>query len=135
MPGYPVAASICFEVVFNEEIRRALPEAALLVNVSNDAWFSGSLAPHQHLEMARMRARETGRPMLRATNTGISAIIDEAGRVQARSPQDEVAVVSGQVVPMQGTTPYVRYGNTPVVVLLLGCLLLARFAGRRGRVT
>ena len=133
--GYPVAASICFEVVFNEEIRRALPEAALLVNVSNDAWFSGSLAPHQHLEMARMRARETGRPMLRATNTGISAIIDAAGRVQARSPQDEVAVVSGQVVPMQGTTPYVRYGNTPVVVLLLGCLLLARFAGHRGRVT
>jgi len=131
--GYPVAASICFEVVFNEEIRRALPEAALLVNVSNDAWFSGSLAPHQHLEMARMRARETGRPMLRATNTGISAIIDADGRVLARSPQDEVAVVSGRVVPMQGSTPYVRFGNVPVVVLVFGCLLFAWVAGRRGR--
>jgi len=130
--GYPVAASICFEVVFNEEIRRALPEAALLVNVSNDAWFSGSLAPHQHLEMARMRARETGRPMLRATNTGISAIIDAHGRVLARSPQDEVAVVSGRVVPMQGVTPYVRFGNVPVLVLLFASLLVAVAMRRRG---
>jgi apolipoprotein N-acyltransferase len=130
--GYPVAASICFEVVFSEEIRRSLPAAALLVNVSNDAWFSGSLAPHQHLEMARMRARETGRPMLRATNTGISAIIDADGQVLARSLQDEVAVVSGQVVPMQGATPYVRYGNAVVVALVFGCLLLAWMAGRRG---
>ncbi len=129
--GYPVAASICFEVVFNEEIRHALPAAALLVNVSNDAWFSGSLAPHQHLEMARLRARETGRPMLRATNTGISAIIDARGQVLARSPQDEAAVVRGRVVPMQGATPFVRYGNVPVVVLLFACLLVAGVAGRR----
>jgi apolipoprotein N-acyltransferase len=96
----------------------------MLVNVSNDAWFGKSLAPHQHLEMARMRARETGRPMLRATNTGISAIIDHEGRIVEQSPQFEIAVVRGSVVPMQGATPYVLLGNTPVVIFSLVSLLL-----------
>jgi apolipoprotein N-acyltransferase len=122
--GYPVSTSICFEVVFGEQIIRDLPEAAMLVNVSNDAWFGKSLAPHQHLEMARMRARETGRPMLRATNTGISAIIDHEGRIVEQSPQFEIAVVRGSVVPMQGATPYVLLGNTPVVIFSLVSLLL-----------
>jgi len=129
--GYPVATSICFEVVFGEELIEALPEAALLVNVSNDAWFGRSLAPFQHLEMARMRARETGRAMLRATNTGISALIDHQGRVTARSPQFEATVVTGEVVPRQGATPYVRWGNVPVVVLCAGLLLVAGFLRRR----
>jgi apolipoprotein N-acyltransferase len=128
--GYPVATSICFEVVFGEEILRALPQAALLVNVSNDGWFGDSLAPHQHLEMARLRSKETGRPMLRATNTGISAIIDETGRVIARSRQFEEAVVTGTVTPRQGATPYVRMGDAPVVILALFCLLLPWFARR-----
>jgi apolipoprotein N-acyltransferase len=128
--GYPVATSICFEVVFGEELIQALPEAALLVNVSNDAWFGRSLAPFQHLEMARMRARETGRAMLRATNTGISALIDHKGRVTAQSPQFEAAVVTGEVVPRQGATPYVRWGNVPVVVLSAGLLLVAGFLQR-----
>lgn len=130
--GYPVATSICFEVVFGEEIIQALPEAALLVNVSNDAWFGRSLAPFQHLEMARMRARETGRPMLRATNTGISALIDYRGRITAQSPQFEAAVVKGVVEPRQGATPYVRWGNTPAVVLCAALLLVAGFLQRRG---
>jgi apolipoprotein N-acyltransferase len=129
--GYPVATSICFEVVFGEELIQALPEAAMLVNVSNDAWFGRSLAPFQHLEMARMRARETGRPMLRATNTGISALIDEQGRVSAQSSQFETAVVTGEVEPRQGATPYVRWGNIPVVVLCAGLLLAAGFLRRR----
>jgi apolipoprotein N-acyltransferase len=122
--GYAVGASICFEVVFGQQIIRDLPEAALLVNVSNDAWFGDSLAPHQHLEMARMRALETGRPMLRATNTGISAIIDYRGRVVAHGPQFRQTVIDGSIVPRQGATPYVRFGNAPVVVLCLLCLLL-----------
>jgi len=130
--GYPVATSICFEVAFPEEVIMGLPEAALLVNVSNDAWFGNSLAPHQHLEMARMRARETGRPMLRATNTGISAIISHDGRIQARSPQFEEAVVTGTVVPRQGATPYVRTGNWPVVMVCVLLLVLAWIAGRLG---
>jgi apolipoprotein N-acyltransferase len=131
--GYPVATSICFEVVFGEEMIQELPEAALLVNVSNDAWFGRSLAPFQHLEMARMRARETGRPMLRATNTGISALIDHQGRVTAQSPQFEAAVVTGEVVPRQGATPYVRWGNVPIVLLCAGLLLVAGFLRSRSR--
>jgi len=122
--GYPVATSICYEVVFGEQIIRDLPAAAMLVNVSNDAWFGDSLAPHQHLEMARVRALETGRPMLRATNTGISAIIDHRGEIVQRSKQFEIAVVRGSVTPMQGATPYVRMGNTPIVLLSVACLLL-----------
>jgi len=125
--GYPVATSICFEVVFGEEVIQSLPEAAMLVNVSNDAWFGRSLAPYQHLEMARMRARETERPMLRATNTGISALIDHRGRIIAQSPQFVAAVVTGRVEPRQGATPYVRFGNTPVVVLCTALLLTAGF--------
>jgi apolipoprotein N-acyltransferase len=123
--GYPVGASICFEVAFSEEIALALPQAALLVNVSNDAWFGNSLAPHQHLEMARLRAMETGRPMLRATNTGISAIIDYDGAILASSAQFEAAVVTGSIAPRQGATPYVRLGNAPVIILCSIFLLLA----------
>ena len=132
--GYPVSSSICYEVVFGEQIIRDLPEAAMLVNVSNDAWFGRSLAPHQHLEMARMRARETGRPMLRATNTGISAIIDHEGNIVEQSPQFETAVVKGSVIPMQGATPYVLLGNVPIVVFSLVSLLLCGSACRRKRV-
>jgi apolipoprotein N-acyltransferase len=133
--GYPVSTSICYEVVFGEQIIRDLPQAAMLVNVSNDAWFGRSLAPHQHLEMARMRARETGRPMLRATNTGISAIIDHKGNIIERSPQFATAVVRGAVIPMQGATPYVLLGNAPVVIFSLVSLLLCGSACRRKRVS
>lgn len=129
--GYPVSSSICYEVVFGEQIIRDLPEAAMLVNISNDAWFGESLAPHQHLEMARLRAWETGRPMLRATNTGISAIIDHKGNIIEQGPQFEIAVVRGAVVPMQGATPYVLLGNTPVVIFSLVSLLLCWSVCRR----
>jgi len=130
--GNPIGTSICYEVVFAEEIRRALPQAALLVNVSNDGWFGDSLAPHQHLEMARLRAKETGRPMLRATNTGISALIDHTGRIITRSAQFEEAVVTGEVTPRKGATPYVLLGNTPVVMLSVLGLLAASLTRRPG---
>ncbi|MDX2455932.1 MAG: apolipoprotein N-acyltransferase [Gammaproteobacteria bacterium] len=129
--GYPVSSSICYEVVFGEQIIRDLPEAAMLVNISNDAWFGNSLAPHQHLEMARMRAKETGRPMLRATNTGISAVIDHAGHIVEQSQQFEIAVIRSAVVPMQGATPYVLLGNIPVVIFSLVSLLLCWLVCRR----
>jgi apolipoprotein N-acyltransferase len=129
--GYPVATSICYEVIFGEQLIQDLPEAAMLVNVSNDAWFGGSLAPHQHLEMARMRTRETGRPMLRATNTGISAIIDYRGNITARSAQDEEVVLTGSVIPRQGATPYVRVGNVPVIVWCFVVLLTGWVSSRK----
>lgn len=123
--GYPVGISICYEDAFGEEVIGDLPEAAYLVNVSNDAWFGDSLAPHQHLQIARMRALETGRYMLRATNTGISAIIGPKGQLQAKSPQFQVHVLTGDMQPMAGATPYVRWGNRAVVVILLGLFGIA----------
>ena len=117
LAGYPVGINICYEDAYGEEIIRALPEAALLINASNDAWFGDSLAPHQHLEIARMRALETGRFLLRATNTGISAIIDARGGLQRTSPQFEQAVLTDEVVPMRGNTPFGFWGNVAVVVV------------------
>ncbi len=130
--------SICYEDAFGNEMIQALPQAAYLINASNDAWFGRSLAPYQHLQIARMRALETGRYLLRATNTGISAIIGHRGEVVKRAPLLQLAVLSGKIQPMQGTTPYARYGNLPLLALLLLVLILAfpcghaRFRGRCG---
>jgi len=129
LADYPVGASICYEAAFSREIRRALPHAAFLVNASNDAWFGDSLAPHQHLQIAAMRALESGRWMARATNTGISALIDPHGRVVARTPQFEQAVLRGKITPMQGATPFARLGEWPL--WLLAGLGLAALALRR----
>lgn len=133
--GFPVGVSICYEIAFGEQLIKALPEAAVLVNVSNDAWFGDSLAPRQHLEMARMRAREVERYVLRATNTGISAIIAPDGSLKARSRQFETETVSGEIEPRHGATPYVRWGNWPVVsgVLLVVGVLLWRIRAVVGR--
>jgi apolipoprotein N-acyltransferase len=116
--NYPVGVSICFEAAFSSEIGFSLPEARFLVNVSNDAWFGDSLAPHQHLEIARMRALEAGRFMARATNTGISAFIDDHGRLIAESDLFTTEVLQGTVQPMRGATPFVRLGERTTVVLL-----------------
>ena len=133
LAGYPVGVNICYEDAYGEEIIRALPEAALLVNASNDAWFGDSLAPHQHLEIARMRAVESARYLLRATNTGISAIIDDKGGLLDISPQFEQAILTDVVPPMQGKTPFVRWGNYGVVMLALVLLAVALVAGRFAR--
>ena len=129
LAGQPVGITICYEDVFSAVLRRQLPEATLLVNVSNDAWFGDSIAPHQHLQIARMRALETGRVLLRGTNTGISAIIGPRGEILARSPQFAVDVLHGTVEPRRGATPYVAVGDGPVLGLALLLALLA-FAGR-----
>ena len=123
--GVPVAATICFELAFGAEQLGFLPEAQLLVNVSNDAWFGDTIAPHQHLQIGQMRARETGRYLLRATNTGITAIIDPTGRIVSRIPQFEPGVIEATVRPHTGATPYVRAGNRPVLVLAALILLAA----------
>ena len=130
LAGHPVGVNICYEDAYGNEIIRALPQARLLVNASNDAWFGDSLAPHQHLEIARMRSLETARYLLRATNTGISAIIDERGRLRSVSPQFQTAVLTDSVVPLQGRTPFVRWGNA-AVVLLCALMILVGVTARR----
>ncbi len=126
LAGQKIAVDICYEDAFGEEIIRALPEATLLVNVSNVAWFGDSLAPHQHLQISQMRALETGRFMLRATNTGMTAIIDHHGDVAAVLPAFTEGALSGSAQGRSGATPYVRLGNAPLVLLaLLACALFA----------
>ena len=119
LAGHIAGIDICYEDAFADEVLRALPEAAFLVNASNDAWFGDSLAPHQHLQIARMRAIESGRYLLRATNTGISAIIDARGELRGSVPQFEQAVLTDRIQPMQGMTPYAHLGDVPLVVLAL----------------
>src|SRR2546425_1281642 len=130
--GQLVAPNICWEDAFGEEIIRQLPQATLLVNVSNVAWFGDSLAPSQHLQISRMRALETGRTMLRATNTGVTAIIDPRGNVVARLPQFTEGVLSGEVQGYGGASPYVRFGNYPIVLCCLA--LVAALVFRRLRI-
>ncbi len=121
--GVPVGVSICFEAVFGSEIRHSMPQARYLVNVSNDAWFGRSLAPYQHLQIVRMRAIEMARPMARATNTGVSALVDHHGTVLMASELFETAVLKGEIQPRQGVTPYARFGDLPWVVLFALMLL------------
>jgi apolipoprotein N-acyltransferase len=123
--GQRVAANICYEDVFGEEIIRALPQATLLVNVTNDAWYGDSYAAEQHNQIAQLRALETGRMMLRATNTGVTSIIGADGRVLQKLPQHEEGVLSGTAQGYEGITPYVRLGNTGVLLLLIGLLAYA----------
>jgi apolipoprotein N-acyltransferase len=116
--GERIAMTVCYEDAFGEELVAQLPEATLLANVSNVAWFGDSLAPEQHLQISRLRAIETGRYMVRATNTGVTAIIDHRGRVLSQLPQFTEGVLRGTAEPRSGTTPYMRWGNVPA---LAGC--------------
>jgi apolipoprotein N-acyltransferase len=129
--GHKIAATVCYEDAFGEEMIDFLPEATLLVNGSNNAWYGDSLAPHQHLQISRMRALETGRPMLRVTTNGISAVIDERGTLQVTSRQFERQVIREVVQGRGGSTPYIDFGNWLVLGLLLMGLLLLRPPRRR----
>ena len=130
--GEKLAVAICYEDAYGAEQLYALPDASILINVSNDAWFGDSIAPHQHLEIARMRSLEVGRAAIRATNTGISAFISHVGKVLDSGAQFEAVTMTKDVVPRQGSTPYSRTGNLPILGICL--LILAGFwvRGRAG---
>ena len=131
--GQRIAVNVCYEDAFGDEIARRVAEATLLVNLSNVAWFGDSLAPAQHLQIARMRAIETGRMHLAATNTGISAAVDRDGRVLARLPQFAEGRLEVAAQGYSGVTPYMRLRDWPVVLLSL--LIFAAFIvkARRSR--
>lgn len=127
--GLQIAPYICYEVVYPEFAAGLAAQSDLLLTVSNDAWFGRSIGPLQHLQMAQMRALEAGRWMIRATNNGITVLIDPRGRITEQVPQFEEAVLYGKVTPMQGLTPYLRWRSWPLIVvctLLLGFALLRR---------
>lgn len=127
--GQWILPNICYEDLFGEEIARQIraaagsghPEPGIMLNLSNIAWFGDSLALPQHLQISRMRSLEMQRPMLRATNTGVTAIIDAQGRVQGRLPAYRFAALETEIQGYAGMTPYIRFGNHPAII---ACLLL-----------
>lgn len=121
--GIHIGLSICYEDAFSNEYRSHLGDATILVNISEDAWFGDSFAPHQRRQLAQMRAGELGRPLVRAANSGPSLFIDEKGRVKAATGQFEVAAIQHQVQPMTGRTPFVVLGSWIVWLSILACSL------------
>jgi apolipoprotein N-acyltransferase len=117
--GYPFSTSICYEDVFGSEIARTLPDAAYLVNVTNDALFGDSIEPYQHMQIAQMRSVETGRYMLRATNTGVTAIVAPDGSIVGKAPMFNKAVLKGSIYPMGGMTSYARVGDSLIILVLV----------------
>ena len=133
--GYSFITSICYEDAFGDADLTGLPDAAYLVNVTNDGWFGNSIEPHQHLQMARMRAMETGRFMLRATNTGVTAVIAPDGRIISQAPLFTATVLTETITPMGGMTPYANRGDTPFIIVLLILLFGFLVYGRLSPIT
>jgi apolipoprotein N-acyltransferase len=133
--GERLAATICYEDAYGAEQLAALPSATLLVNATNNAWFGDSSAPHQQLQMARFRALEAGRWLMRATSNGITAVIAPDGTVTARIPQFKPGILKSRVVPRTGLTPYARTGNWPILsfaFVMLIAFAIARLRARYG---
>lgn len=122
--AFRAAPFICYEIVFPDLVAAGARESDLLITISNDSWFGDSIGPLQHLEIARMRALENGRYLLRGTNNGVSAIIDHRGQVLAQTPQFEEATLSGEVEVMLGNTPFGSFGSRPIILGCFGALVL-----------
>src|SRR5690606_32632102 len=114
-----MAAAICYEIVFQDLVASSATEANMILTLSNDVWFGDSIAPHQHLQMARLRAIENRKPVVRSTNDGVSAVIDHRGRITATMPQFIAGTLDAEVSPYQGATPFNRVRSWPVVLLCL----------------
>lgn len=128
--GHRLGSMICHEDFIGEDARRWLPDTSILLNPSNLAWFDGSLAISQRLDVVRMRALETGRPILRAANTGITAHIGPDGAVIDRLPEGIAGELRGDVLPHSGMTPYAHWGDYPTVLGSVAGLLLLAFSNR-----
>lgn len=125
---WSLAPFVCYEVVYPDLVATDTRVADFILTVSNDSWFGHSIGPKQHFEIARMRALENGRYMIRATNNGISGIIDHRGQLEVSAPQFTEAVISGRATPMAGLTPFGRWGS---ILVIAPCLLILLFGALR----
>lgn len=132
--GTALAAAICYEIIFQDLVSSTAADAEVILTLSNDVWFGDTIAPHQHLQMARLRAIENGKPVVRATNDGISAVIDPRGRITARMPQFTAATLETEVLPYRGQTPFNRFNSWPVVIFCLLALGAVATLGRTPQV-
>lgn len=124
--GRHLAAALCYEIIFSNQVRQNItPDTDFILTLSNDAWFGHSIGPLQHMEIARMRALETGKPVIRATNNGVTAITDFKGNIIAELPQFETGVLRAQVASTTGTTPFRTLGDWPLVLFVVLALGVA----------
>jgi len=130
--GYLLAPAICFEIAFPSQIAANLyTNTAAIITVSNDAWFGNSHGPHQHLQIAQVRAKEFGLPVLRSTNNGVTAFIDHHGIIMSSAPQFEDAVLSADIQLTNGITPYREYGDLPIWLFFITLAVSSYISNRR----
>lgn len=127
----PVAPFICYEIAYPHLVREFLPQAQLLMTVTDDAWFGDSSAQAQHLQIAQTQSLQTGRYQLFASNNGITAIIDAQGRIVKRAPRFQKSILSGNIYPMVGATPWVRWGDMPWLVASVVLVLCGAYGQRK----
>ncbi len=133
--GHTFASALCYEIIFNEQVRSNVnDDTDFILTVSNDAWFGSSIGPLQHMEIARMRALELGRPVVRSTNNGVTAITDYRGKIIAQIPQFETSVLKTDVVPTRGQTPYHQFGRWPLYIWVLLSLAFGLAVQRKTRI-
>lgn len=129
--GHKIDTFICYEIVFPDLVQDNLSDSGIILTISEDAWFGDSVAPYQHLRMAQMRALENERALIRGTNSGVSAITDERGRIQSQTSLMHSTTLRAEVSIRTGRTPFSNWGSTPVillsVLLLLFSLLISRY--------
>ncbi|OUS09816.1 apolipoprotein N-acyltransferase [Gammaproteobacteria bacterium 54_18_T64] len=125
-----IATAICYEIAYPDLLARDARDANILLTVSNDTWFGDSIGPHQHMQIARMRAVENAKPLLRVTNDGITAIISPRGKVLEELPRFQAGILKTQVAPYSGSSPFSRYGSLPIIGLSLATLLVLRLLRR-----
>lgn len=124
--GHRVMPFICYEIAYPDFVARNAADTDLLITISNDGWFGHSIGPLQHLQIARMRALETGRFVLRGTNNGVTAIIDDRGQIVDRIPQFKKGIMRGEVYPVTGATPFMTTGSWPILILAMILVVFAR---------
>ncbi|OED48644.1 apolipoprotein N-acyltransferase [Endozoicomonas sp. (ex Bugula neritina AB1)] len=127
-----IAPYICYEVVYPDFAAKQARDSGLLITISNDTWFGRSIGPLQHFQIARMRSLETGRYMIRATNDGITALIDDKGQIKEKVKRFQKGVLRGYVPIMKGNTPFMKFGSWPTLLLstlFVFCLMLRRKKG------
>ncbi|MDV7104795.1 apolipoprotein N-acyltransferase [Vibrio sp. TH_r3] len=118
--GKHLVTALCYEIIFGEQVRQNINnDTDFILTLSNDAWFGDSIGPLQHMEIAQMRALETGKPVIRATNNGLTAITDYRGKVIAQVPQFSTEVLRAKVMSTEGKTPYLIIGDWPVIGFIL----------------